>query len=80
MKQISPNLYLYEDTCHVYVVRDGDAAVLVDFGSGAVLDELAALGVTQVRAVLMAHHHRDQGQGLARAVAAGIPIWSYVSN
>src|SRR5687768_9799171 len=25
--------------------------------------------------VLMTHHHRDQGQGLARAVQAGIRIW-----
>lgn len=72
---LSENLFRYQDTCAVYVVRRGAVAVLIDFGSGVVLDALPALGITRVAAVLMTHHHRDQGQGLARAEAEGIPIW-----
>jgi glyoxylase-like metal-dependent hydrolase (beta-lactamase superfamily II) len=49
--------------------------VLIDFGSGAVLDHLAELGVDRVTDVLVTHHHRDQVQGLARAVAAGARVW-----
>ena len=39
------------------------------------LDHLAELGLDTLDAILMTHHHRDQGQGLPRAVAAGIPIF-----
>lgn len=75
MQQLSTNLFLFEDTCSVYVIRSGSDAVLIDFGAGAVLDHLADIGVERVTDVLMTHHHRDQGQGLPRAVAAGIRIW-----
>ncbi|MCZ7544206.1 MAG: MBL fold metallo-hydrolase [Anaerolineae bacterium] len=75
MDRLLNDLYRFEDTCHVYVIRSGEAAVLVDFGSGDVLDHLQVIGVSRVTAVLMTHHHRDQAQGLARAVAARIPIW-----
>ncbi len=74
LQQLSDHLYMYRDTCNVYVLRTGDQAVLIDFGSGDVLDALAGEGITGVTAVLMTHHHRDQGQGLRRAVTAGIPI------
>ncbi len=73
--QIAPDLYCFHDTCRVYVLRRGREAVLVDFGAGGVLDQLPALGVERVTDVLMTHHHRDQSQGLARAVAAGARVW-----
>ncbi|NLG98836.1 MAG: MBL fold metallo-hydrolase [Chloroflexi bacterium] len=76
MQQLSENLYLYRDTCHVYVVRQGEMCVLVDFGSGSVLDSLDEIGVRQVSDILLTHHHRDQCQGLSRAAAAGIRIWA----
>jgi len=74
LTRISPNLYLLRDTCNVYVLKDGNRAVLIDFGSGHVLELLGQIGVTQVGGVLHTHHHRDQCQGDARAVAARIPI------
>lgn len=73
--KISSNLYLYKNTCHVYIIRQGDSAVLIDFGDGSVLGFLDDLGIKGVTAVLMTHHHRDQAQGLQIAVDAGIPIW-----
>jgi glyoxylase-like metal-dependent hydrolase (beta-lactamase superfamily II) len=72
---IGPSLACVRDTCNVYVARRGADAVLVDFGSGAVLDRLDELGVERVTDVLVTHHHRDQVQGLARAAQAGIRIW-----
>jgi len=74
LTQISPNLYVLRDTCNVYVLKDGDRAILIDFGSGHILNLLAAIGVNKVEAVLHTHHHRDQCQGDARAVAQRIPI------
>jgi len=74
-QRLSEHLYRFEDTCNAYaVVWDGEA-VLIDFGSGAVLDHLNEIGVGRVRAILHTHHHRDQCQGDLRAAAEGIPIW-----
>ena len=75
MQRISNDLYLFRDTCNVYILCSGHEAILVDFGSGDVLDHLSDIGVERITDVLMTHHHRDQGQGLARAVEAGIHIW-----
>ena len=75
MLRLSESLYRFEDTCHVYAIRAGREAVLIDFGSGGVLDALAEIDVDRVAAILVTHHHRDQVQGLPRAVEAGIPIW-----
>lgn len=76
LQPISDHLYRYEDTCNVYVVRHGEEALLIDFGSGDVLDRLGGIGVKRVAAVWMTHFHRDQGQGLRRAVEAGIPVFA----
>ena len=73
--RIAEGVYQFADTCNVYLLVHDRQAVLIDFGSGRVLDHLADFGVDQVTDVLVTHHHRDQVQGLARAVAAGIRIW-----
>jgi len=71
-----PGVFRIADTCNVYVVRaPGErTAFAVDFGSGRVLDHLGEMGIDRITDVLMTHHHRDQGQGLPRAVAQGIRI------
>lgn len=75
LTHITAQLHLFHDTCNVYILCSGREAVLIDFGSGDVLDYLAEIGVERVTDVLMTHHHRDQGQGLERAVQGGIRIW-----
>jgi glyoxylase-like metal-dependent hydrolase (beta-lactamase superfamily II) len=74
-QRISDHLYRFDDICSVYAVTADDEAVLIDFGTGAVLDALGEIGVRQVRAILHTHHHRDQAQGDPRAAAEGIPIY-----
>ncbi len=74
LTQISSNLYLLRDTCNVYVLKEGNRALLIDFGSGYVLNLLGQIGVSRVDAILHTHHHRDQCQGDSRAVAERIPI------
>src|SRR5579862_4306375 len=69
-----PSLYAFSDTCNVYVLKDGDAALLVDLGDGGVLDHLAAIGVRQVDWVLFTHHHREQCQGAPRLAGKGIKV------
>lgn len=74
--EIAPDVCCIRDTCNVYVLRAGSEAVLIDFGSGAVLDRLPELGVERVTDVLLTHHHRDGTQGLALAARAGARIWA----
>ena len=72
--QISEHLYRYEDTCNVYVLREGGHALLIDGGSGAVGDRLDELGCGEVEWVLHTHHHRDQCWGDPTLIARGARI------
>ena len=56
-------VFLWKDACNVYVLRDGEAALLIDVGDGSVLDHLGQLGVRRLEWVLLTHHHREQCQG-----------------
>ncbi|MEW6755632.1 MAG: MBL fold metallo-hydrolase, partial [Candidatus Latescibacterota bacterium] len=79
MREILPDLFLCEDICNVYVIRRGSRAIAVDFGTGRVLEELGAIGVSGLDWILHTHHHRDQCEGDHRAVATGtrlaVPEW-----
>ena len=35
--QLSENLFRFTDSCNAYLVRDGDAGLMIDAGSGACL-------------------------------------------
>lgn len=73
--ELLPGLFRVDDTVAVYVVRAPDGTgIAIDFGSGAVLDHLDEMGVERLTHVLMTHHHRDQAQGLPRAVDADVLI------
>lgn len=73
-RKISDNLFVLEDTCNVFLIRDGNHGLLIDFGSGMILRHLSELGVSQIDWILHTHFHRDQAQGDALAVAQRIPI------
>ena len=75
LQEVAQDIFCFRDTCNVYVHRKGDRALVIDFGRGAVLDHLAAAGIGTVDAVLVTHFHRDQVQGLDRAIEAGIPVF-----
>lgn len=67
--EVAKDLFLWTDTCNVYVFRDGDAALLFDLGDGSVLDRLADIGVKSIDTVLFTHHHREQCQGAEKLAA-----------
>jgi glyoxylase-like metal-dependent hydrolase (beta-lactamase superfamily II) len=62
----SEHLFHFDDTCNVYLIVDGDAGLLIDAGSGAVLDHVGEAGVRRIEWVLHTHHHRDQCWGTPR--------------
>ncbi|PQO47349.1 hypothetical protein C5Y93_04725 [Blastopirellula marina] len=61
-----PELYKYDSTCNVYLLKQGDAALLFNLGDGSALDHLAEIGVKQVDWLLLNNHHRENLQGVAR--------------
>lgn len=74
LRQLSPSLYWYPDTCNVYLLKRGERGLLIDFGSGGVLDHLGEAGVRELEWVFHTHHHRDQCQGDHLLQARGVPI------
>jgi glyoxylase-like metal-dependent hydrolase (beta-lactamase superfamily II) len=74
-ERIREDLFRIPDTCNVYVLRSGREGIAIDFGSGAVLGHLEALGIDRLTDVLVTHHHRDQVQGLDLALAHGANVW-----
>ncbi|HCN07909.1 MAG TPA: hypothetical protein DIT01_08240 [Lentisphaeria bacterium] len=63
LTRLSENLFHFADTCNVYLIVDGDDGLVIDAGSGAILEHLEEAGVRQVEWVLHTHHHRDQCAG-----------------
>lgn len=61
--EVDSNLYMWTDVSNVYVLRDGDAALLFDLGDGSVLEHLKDIGVKRIEWVLFTSHHREQSQG-----------------
>ena len=74
-KEVLKGIYRIEDSCNVYVIQKGDRALVIDFGTGLVLEAIKELGISRVEAVLLTHHHRDQAEGIKRANDAGIPVF-----
>nr|WP_249315868.1 MBL fold metallo-hydrolase [Bacillus sp. FJAT-49711] len=68
-------MFVFEDTCNVYIIRKEDNAILIDFGDGDVMKHLPTIGVGQVTDILITHHHRDQAQGLIKMNGDDTRIW-----
>ncbi len=51
-----PNVFLWTDTCNVWVLRDGDSALLIDLGDGSVLEQLPKIAVNR-EGILQADLH-----------------------
>lgn len=73
LERLSPHLYRHEGTCNAYAIVDGDAALVVDPGSGRIGTLLADAG-HRVEWALHTHHHRDQCWGTPELVDAGAKV------
>lgn len=71
---LSEHLHCWTDTCNVYCITDGDRGILIDAGSGVVVDHLDELGIKQIDWVLHTHHHRDQCWGTHRVQDIGAKV------
>ncbi len=73
-EQLSEHLFLFKDTCNVYILVDGDQALVIDCGAASVLEHLSLLNVNQIEWVLFTHHHRDQAQGAHYLASSGAKL------
>jgi glyoxylase-like metal-dependent hydrolase (beta-lactamase superfamily II) len=64
--ELAPDLFRWESTCNSYVLRDGDAALIIDLGDGRVLDHISEIGVKRVEQVLFTSHHRELLEGVSK--------------
>lgn len=65
-KEVGPDIFVWTDTCNAYVLRDGDAALMIDLGDGSVLDHLGEIGVKKIEWLMLTGHHRELLQGAPR--------------
>lgn len=68
-KHGSIEVFLWRDVCNVYVLRSGEAAMMIDIGDGSALEHLSQIGVRRLEWVLLTHHHREQVQGHRKLAA-----------
>ena len=74
LTQIFENIFLFKDSVNVYAIKDGNKAILIDFGSGEILNHLSEIGVSKVDYIFHTHYHRDQCYGDYRALVQKIKI------
>ncbi len=61
-----PNVFVHQDTCNVYVLREGNSVILFNLGDGSVLERLKESGVKNIEWIIFTDHHREQCQGIHR--------------
>ena len=64
LTQLTPHLFVYRGGCNVGILSDGERALLIDCGTGAVQTALLSMGITQIERILFTHHHRDSASGV----------------
>lgn len=72
--QVAKDIYLFPDICNVYVIKSGELGLLIDLGTGKVLDHLKEIGINKIEWVLFTHHHREQTQGYPRLKNTGAKV------
>ena len=50
--QVTKDIYLFPDICNVYVIKSGELGLLIDLGTGDVLDHLKEIGINKIEWVL----------------------------
>ncbi len=72
--KLSPHLLVYHGPVNTGIVRDGERALLIDCGDGAVAEAIGPLGIRRVERLVFTHHHRDQACGAHRFATIGAKV------
>lgn len=74
IRNLFEDIYLFKDAVNVYIIKKDNRAVLIDFGSGDILNHLSELQIDTIDYILHTHYHRDQCFGDSLATQQGIKI------
>src|SRR5436309_8787682 len=74
MKQITEHLFWIDDTCSVYLITQGDTALLIDCGTSFGPSSLNNYKLHQVERLLLTHFHRDQCSSAAEWQKSGTKV------
>ena len=74
LTEVSKNIYRFIDCVNVYVIKNGEQAILIDFGSGNILNHLSEIGIKKIDYIFHTHYHRDQCYGDSFAIEKNIKI------
>lgn len=74
-RSLGDGVSVFHCSCNVYALNGGDGrGLLINAGSGPVVDHVAELGPIREWAVLLTHHFRDHAGGAVRMQARGARI------
>ncbi|MCB1227732.1 MAG: MBL fold metallo-hydrolase [Verrucomicrobiales bacterium] len=63
-EEVAPELWRWSGTCNAWLLREGEAGLLIDLGDGSALDHLEEVGVKHLEWVILTGHHRELLQGI----------------
>ncbi|TFG02011.1 MAG: MBL fold metallo-hydrolase [Promethearchaeota archaeon] len=72
--EVSQNVFKFVDAINVYAIKNNNRAILIDFGSGEILNHLPKIGIDEVEYIFHTHYHRDQCYGDHKALQKKIKI------
>ncbi|MBK8091275.1 MAG: MBL fold metallo-hydrolase [Verrucomicrobiaceae bacterium] len=72
-EELVPGIWVFPSTCNTYLLRDGDAALVIDPGDAAFLEQLPKLGIRKIEQILLTGHHRELLQGIHR-IDPNVPV------
>ncbi len=76
-EEVQPNVFLFPDTCNVYLIRRGDRAMAIDCGSGKVRPRLVIIPCSLSSMKLT--RSRRQGDGGDRKKQKRLTPWPFRS-
>jgi len=74
IQTLSEHLQVFSGAIQVGVIRDGNRALLIDCGDGAIAAAPNGVNPASVARILFTHHHRDQACGADRFPGARIGV------
>jgi len=74
LTRLNEHVWVHQGPINVGIVTDGKAGLLIDFGTGDVMEALPSIGVARIDRVLFTHHHRDQACGAQLLPEEGLRI------
>ena len=75
-QKVCDGVFLFQDSCCVYAIQGPEGTVLINAGTGLVVDYLDEVFQNGSLTVLLTHHFRDHTDGAIRLRNAGCLLYT----